>query len=92
VFQKCAPCHSVEAGVNRLGPNLHGIVGRRWGSVEGFAYSPALRAADRRWDAASLDGYLADPKGFAPGTRMIFAGLKDAKDRQELIAYLATLP
>lgn len=91
IFKKCALCHSADAGVNKVGPSLHGIVGRHSGSIENFAYSPAMKSFDKTWDEAQLSTYLADPRGVVPGTKMIFPGLKDEKDRQNVIAYLATL-
>lgn len=91
VFKKCALCHSPDAGVNKIGPSLHGIVGRHSGSIANFAYSPAMKSFDKTWDEAQLSTYLADPRGVVPGTKMIFPGLKDEKDRQNVIAYLATL-
>ncbi len=91
VFKKCALCHSPDAGVNKIGPSLHGIVGRHSGSIENFTYSAAMKAADKVWDEATLDTYLTDPRGLVPGTKMIFPGLKDEKDRQNVIAYLETL-
>jgi cytochrome c len=87
VFKKCALCHSPEAGVNKLGPSLHGVVGRKSASIDGYNYSEAIKT----WDPATLDTYLTDPKAMVPGTKMIFPGLKDAKDRQDVIAYLETL-
>ena len=91
VFKKCALCHSPDAGVNKIGPSLHGIVGRHSASIENFTYSPAMKAADKVWDEATLSTYLTDPRGLVPGTKMIFPGLKDEKDRQNVIAYLETL-
>ena len=66
---QCGACHVVEAGKNRVGPSLFGIVGRKSGQVEGFRYSPANKAADLTWDAATLDKYLANPREMVPGTR-----------------------
>lgn len=91
IFKKCALCHSPDAGVNKVGPSLHGIVGRHSASIETFNYSPAMKSFDKVWDAAQLDTYLTDPRGVVPGTKMIFPGLKDDKDRQNVIAYLSTL-
>ena len=91
VFKKCAVCHSPDAGVNKLGPSLHGIVGRHSGSIENYTYSPAMKAFDKTWDSALLNTYLTDPRAVVPGTKMIFPGLKDEKDRQDVIAYLSTL-
>jgi cytochrome c len=90
VFAKCAICHSTEAGKNMVGPSLHGVVGRKSGSEEGFSYSPAMKAANKTWDAATLDTYLADPRAAVPGTKMIFPGLKNETDRKNVIAYLET--
>jgi cytochrome c len=91
VFKKCAVCHSPDAGVNKLGPSLHGIVGRHSGSIDGYNYSPAMKGFDKVWEPALLDTYLTDPRGTVPGTKMVFPGLKDSKDRQDIIAYLSTL-
>lgn len=88
VFGKCKACHTVEAGKNRVGPSLHGVVGRKAGSVEGFKYSDAMKNAGIEWTAENLDKYLADPKGFVPGNKMVFVGLKDATERKNVIAYL----
>jgi cytochrome c len=91
VFNKCAICHATEAGVNRIGPSLFGVVGRPSASLPGFSYSPAMAAANKVWDEKELDTYLTDPKAEVPGTKMLFIGIKDPTDRQNLIAYLATL-
>lgn len=94
VFAKCKACHTIgENAVNRVGPQLNGIVGRAAGSVAGFKYSPALvaqGAAGLVWDEASLSDYLENPRGFIKGNRMAFAGLKKDGDRADIIAYLAT--
>jgi cytochrome c len=91
VFKKCALCHSPDAGVNKVGPSLHGIIGRHSASIETYTYSPAMKSFDKTWDEAQLNTYLTDPRAVVPGTKMIFPGLKDDKDRQNVIAYLATL-
>jgi cytochrome c len=91
VFKKCAVCHSPDAGVNKVGPSLHGIVGRHSGSIDNFNYSPAMKSFDKDWTPELLDTYLTEPRATVPGTKMIFPGLKDAKDRQDVIAYLSTL-
>lgn len=90
-FKKCALCHTTEAGKNKIGPSLFGIVGRKAGSVENFNYSEAMKNFDHTWDAATLDTYLTDPRATVPGTKMIFPGIKDEKERQDVIAYLETL-
>lgn len=89
LFKRCAACHSLEPGTAKIGPSLAGIFGRSAGTVEGFRYSEAMKAADVVWSAETLDSYLADPKGFIPGNRMPFPGLKNAGERAALIEYLA---
>lgn len=88
VFNQCKACHTVEAGKNRVGPSLHGVVGRKAGAVEGFKYSDAMQKSDVVWTPENLDKYLADPRGFIPGNKMAFAGVKKPEDRQNVIAYL----
>lgn len=90
VFARCASCHDVASGANRIGPSLKGVVGRRSAAAAGFAYSPALRGKNVTWTRASLDTFLTAPARFAPGTRMTVA-VPNAKDRADLIAYLATV-
>jgi cytochrome c len=90
-FKKCAICHSTEKGVNKIGPSLDGVVGRHSASVDGFAYSDAMKNANKTWDEATLDQYLANPKALVPGTKMIFPGLPNETDRKNVIAYLVTL-
>lgn len=89
VFNQCKACHTIEAGKNRVGPSLHGVVGRQAGSVEGFTYSPAMKSSGLTWTPETLDKYLADPKGAIPGNKMAFAGLKKPEDRANVIAYLS---
>lgn len=91
VFNKCKSCHKVEDGANGLGPHLWGIVNRDIGSVAGFGYSGVLNDMPGNWDLAALDAFLADPKGFANGTKMAFAGLKKPEDRVNLIVWLNEL-
>ena len=91
VFNKCAACHSVKQGENKIGPSLHGVVGRPSHSIEGFNYSEAMKNYNVTWDAPTLDHYLADPRGVVPGTKMIFVGLKKDDERANVIAYLETL-
>jgi cytochrome c len=91
VFKKCATCHSIEPGAKKIGPSLHGVVGRPAGTLEGFNYSEAMKTSGKVWDDATLDAYLADPKGYIPKNKMAFVGLKEAKDRQDVIAYLKSV-
>jgi cytochrome c len=88
---KCGLCHTVEPGKNKIGPSLAGIVGRPSGSIEGFKYSPANKAAGLTWDVATLDKYLVDPKAMVKGTTMTFPGVKNDGERADIIAYLETL-
>ena len=90
-FNKCAACHAATPGVNRVGPSMHGVVGRRAAAAEGFKYSPAMQAYDATWDREHLDKYLLAPREVVPGTKMIFAGLKNEAERANVIAYLETL-
>lgn len=89
VFNKCKACHQVDK--NGVGPHLGSVVGRKAGSVEGYNYSEALKNSGITWDNAALDKWLQGPSKDVPGTKMIFAGVKDATDRANLIAYLDTL-
>ncbi|MDE2133272.1 MAG: cytochrome c family protein [Alphaproteobacteria bacterium] len=85
----CRLCHTIGANEgNGLGPNLHGLFGRRSGSLKGFPYSQAMRDAGIVWGEKTLDQYLAQPAGVVPGNRMPFAGIKDDGQRHALIAYL----
>jgi cytochrome c len=91
VFSKCKSCHKLEDGANSTGPYLYGVVGRDVGTATGFSYSGSLVAVADVWTAEDLFGFLENPKGFAPGTRMSFSGLKKPKDRANVIAYLDSL-
>lgn len=95
VFLKCKACHEVEKGVNKVGPTLKGVVGRKAASVEGYKYSEAMIAKGTEgivWDEATLAAYLPDPKAFVPKTKMAFAGLKKPEDVADMIAYLKAHP
>jgi cytochrome c len=89
VFAQCRSCHTLDdGGGNRVGPNLHGVFGRRAGAVEGFTYSQSLQRAAFVWDAEQLDDWLQNPQSFLPGNRMAFAGVRDETQRRDLIGYL----
>jgi cytochrome c len=92
VFKKtCMICHTTEAGKNKIGPSLAGVVGRHSASLTDYAYSDAMKKADKTWDDKTLDTYLTNPRALVPGTKMIFVGLKSEQDRENVIAYLNTL-
>ena len=89
VFAQCRACHQVgESARNVAGPHLNGLFSRTSGSVEGYAYTDANKSAGITWDDASFREYITDPKAKVPGTKMIFAGLKNQTQITDLIAYL----
>ncbi len=91
VFAKCKACHVANEDKNKIGPSLHGVIGRTAGTHEGFRYSPAMVEAGKSgvvWDEANLTKYLHDPKAMVKGTKMAFAGLKKDEDIANVIAYL----
>ncbi|MBR0750165.1 cytochrome c family protein [Bradyrhizobium japonicum] len=90
VFKACATCHATDHA-NRVGPGLEEVVGRKAGTVPGFRYSNAMKNSAIVWDTKTLDAYLESPQKVVPGNSMPYAGLKDATDRTDLVAYLATL-
>ncbi|WP_294120526.1 cytochrome c family protein [Sphingomonas sp.] len=90
VFKKCTACHNADnGGANALGPNLWGVLGEPVGKgANGFAFSEALSGKGGNWDFSSLNEWLSNPKKFAPGTKMTFAGLGNPEDRANVIAFL----
>ena len=90
-FAICSGCHTIVAGRNGIGPSLLGVVGRKAGSLPGFAYSAALQTSGITWTPEKLDRWLSGPMAMVPGTRMSFGGYADPKQRQAVIAYLNTL-
>ena len=92
VFNKCKACHQAGPGAkNAVGPVLNGIVGRKAGTIADFTYSDAVKNSGVTWDEASIDKWLQGPSKMIPGTKMIFAGVKDDTDRANVIEYLKTL-
>jgi len=89
IFKKCAACHSIaEGGANKIGPALWGVLGRKAGSVPNYKYSKALAAYGKSWSFEEMNGFLIKPKDWIKGTKMSFAGLKDAKERAAVILYM----
>ena len=89
VFKKCAACHNADpGGANALGPALHGVLGRPLASHAGFAYSDALKGVGGNWDWDNMSAWLANPKKFAAGNKMTFAGLSNPEERANVIAFL----
>lgn len=89
-FAPCKACHVTQKGVNRVGPSLNGIVGRKAGTVPGFNYSAANKGSGVTWTPQVMFTYLENPRKFMPGTKMAYAGLKDPQKRADVIAWLAT--
>jgi len=87
----CRNCHSLEVGVNKVGPSLWHVVGRPSATIDGFMYSDAMHALHATWTPEALNIYLQNPRGDVHGARMFFKGLPDATDRADVIAYLRSL-
>lgn len=90
VFAQCRACHVTDAGVNKSGPSLHGIIGRMSGTVPGYNYSTANAGSKFVWTKEKLFQHLEKPQRVIPGTKMMFSGLSDAQTRADVIAYLET--
>jgi len=89
IFRKCATCHGVGPGAkNKVGPHLNGVVGRAAGSAESFKYSKAMKNSGITWDQEAFLEFIASPKKKIPGTKMVFPGIKDEIDRENLFAYV----
>jgi len=89
-FKKCLACHSIGEGAkNKVGPVLNGLDGRKSGTVEGFSYSDANKGSGITWNKDQFLDYIKDPKAKIPGTKMVFAGIKNEKERNDLWAYLS---
>ena len=89
LFKRCAACHSLEAGKNKIGPSLSGVFGRTAGTLEGFTkYSKAMKESDVVWDEETIDQYLEKPRKFIPKNKMAFPGFKKPEQRADVIAYL----
>jgi cytochrome c len=87
-FKDCAACHRLDTGASEVGPSLHGVFSRKAGELADFRYSPAMKRSGVVWTAETLDKYIADPQAFIPANRMPYAGMSNAGDRADLIAYL----
>jgi len=88
-FEDCAACHRLEAGANNVGPSLHGIFSRKAGEIADFRYSPAIKRSGIVWTPETLDTFITDPQALVPANRMPYAGMANASDRADLIAYLS---
>jgi len=89
IFKKCAACHSIaKGGANKIGPALWGVLGRKAGSLTDYKYSKSMAAYGKEWSFEEMNGFLIKPKDWIKGTKMAFAGLKNAKDRAALILYM----
>ena len=89
VFKKCAACHSItQGGSNKIGPALWGVLGRKAGSISDYKYSKAMTKHEKAWSFDEMNSFLIKPKDWIKGTKMSFAGLKNAKDRAAVILYM----
>jgi cytochrome c len=88
LFVECASCHTLEKGVHNVGPSLAGIFQRKAGSFDDYRYSPAMKRSNITWTPEELEKFIADPQMVVPANRMPYAGMPNATDRADLIAYL----
>ena len=88
IFARCSVCHTIGQTGGKMGPALNGVVGRKSGSVAGFAYSPAMKNSGLTWDAATLARFLQAPMKTVPGTKMFFPGLASSQDQADVVAFL----
>ena len=89
LFIQCQACHSLAPGApHKIGPNLYGVVNAKAGAQRGYNYSPAFKKAAIKWDDATLHRFLAKPSAVVPGTKMVYSGLANAADRQQIIDYM----
>lgn len=88
IFARCSVCHTIGQTGGKMGPALNGVVGRKAGSVAGYAYSPAMKNSGLTWDAATLARFLQAPMKTVPGTKMFFPGLASPQDQADVVAFL----
>ena len=88
LFVECASCHTLEMGVHNVGPSIAGLFKRKAGGFDDYRYSPAMKRSNITWTAEELDKFIADPQMIVPANRMPYAGMTNASDRADLIAYL----
>ncbi len=91
LWRQCQACHALADGQNGVGPHLYDLVDRPKAAVDGFNYSDALASMGGDWTPENLSGFIENPRGYAPGTAMAYAGMRDVEDRANLIAYLDTI-
>ncbi len=87
-FEECAACHKLEKAADSVGPDLHGVFGRKAAGLVEFRYSPAMKRSGITWTPQTIDKFLTDPQVAVPANRMPYAGMTAAQDRADLIAYL----
>jgi cytochrome c2 len=88
LYIECRACHTLEPGVNTVGPSLAGIVGRKAAADDGYRYSPAMKRSGLTWNATVLGAFIADPQGVVPGNRMPYSGMPNGQDIADLVAYI----